>query len=1204
MSNSLIIANSVELLSGGVPSTLPLGAGATYYLSPGWSMGAPQPTVDITGQLMIDGERPFGRRASNRTISLPVTILAPSKTTLAAALEALLMLIDADQWTLTWVRDGGSMPIIFDCFRAQASVVTYSIPYQNALACQVALTFDALPYGRSVTQQQVAFPAPLPGTPPAPPAPLVLDQFTTISSGALWSQSQTCVVGPNTGYWDPVAGGQPDGRNSPLVYSNTFSSPVSLAGLSGLSFWLGLGSRYWWNLECQGTTRLSIAVTLTDSNGQTLSFWASKNTHVANSLTNPAWTLISAAIPQGNATFSYGSVVTLQITITNRARTPELRYVVAWLDTITATPPARIASAPALRGSAYVLAGVQGTSHAPISVQAQGTAVPGTVSTLTAAGVSSYTVPASTVYLKVECIGGGGAGAGLTGAGIGGGGGGGEYAQEPAFAASAGMVIPCNVGAGGSQGASPVDGQGTFFGPAPSGTQLVTANGGKSAAQNSATGAAGGTGSSNTVHYPGGTGRTASSSLGGGGGSSASAAGAGNTPVGTTTATLSGSGNWSVPAGVTQITVICIGGGGGGGRGGSGNGGGGGGGESATQTFTVTPSSSIPYSVGGGGAAASSNDTPGSAGSATTFGPVPGPGTTLTAHGGGAGPSATHSVAGGAAGTGSAAPVHYNGGQGGGTSPYSGSGGSSAGYTAMGNAGSSSSTAGGAAPVGGGAGGKSPGSGSGSGHAGYAPGGGGAGTYVGGVTAGAGANGTIVITYPGPTNAGATAPSGGGAGGVGGASANTAGSAGTAPGGAGGGGNSGGSAENGGAGAAGQIVITPYQLPTFKTLILHRPRPQANAALMPFIAVGNGNDTPNNGTEYPVPPLNAPAPLNSNSTFTTTVAPWTAYGNATLSWSASGWAPDPSALFTGNGSTANPGIRSELVPVAPGGYYTAVASLYSPQGWSNCQVGINWYDSSSSFISASTSPSVNVAAGVTAGTVASCSAAQAPATAAYGQIFVQMTGTPGGTVQLFAGAAPLSASPSPGRFGSTYSIVLVAKSWNTPANSRSITVTIKQYEYIGGPSNTSAQATVTVVPNTQVTNGVVVVGEVVLPYKDIPPENLAAYFTVLVNDTNTSDRFLDVLLLDTAGQTVIINEPTTGYPTYYVDEPDANALLGRHMGSATDRSAAVSVLDACIPAGALTVEPGDSTLLAYSPDAGAPAIGVSYFPRWFIDRAY
>src|SRR5580698_1391263 len=115
MADSLIIAESLELIGqpGGVASTNPLCPGAIFRLlapadalaSSGYSLGAPQPTTDIVGSLLLDGERPFGYRASNRTIVLPIRIIAPTFQVLIAAREVLLQGVDKQTWTLRWTRD-------------------------------------------------------------------------------------------------------------------------------------------------------------------------------------------------------------------------------------------------------------------------------------------------------------------------------------------------------------------------------------------------------------------------------------------------------------------------------------------------------------------------------------------------------------------------------------------------------------------------------------------------------------------------------------------------------------------------------------------------------------------------------------------------------------------------------------------------------------------------------------------------------------------------------------------------------------------------------------------------------------------------------------------------------------------------------------------------------------------------------------------
>ena len=102
MADSLVVAGQIELLGaeGGVPSQIPECAGVYFTLGTDYDLSAPQPVVDLLAASLLDGERPTGRRSSNRTISLPVKIAAPDRDSLAAAREILLALVDQDEWTL------------------------------------------------------------------------------------------------------------------------------------------------------------------------------------------------------------------------------------------------------------------------------------------------------------------------------------------------------------------------------------------------------------------------------------------------------------------------------------------------------------------------------------------------------------------------------------------------------------------------------------------------------------------------------------------------------------------------------------------------------------------------------------------------------------------------------------------------------------------------------------------------------------------------------------------------------------------------------------------------------------------------------------------------------------------------------------------------------------------------------------------------
>src|SRR6266496_6498285 len=155
--DSIVLGGRFELLGAGEPGAAsldPAFTGAIFKVQEGYNLGAPQPITDFLGSLTLDGELPSGRRASNRTITMDVHIHAPDFTTAAAATEALLSAINEPFWTLTWTRKQGTdpvqLPLVFDCYRAHASVVQgggldgWNINSVNA----VTLSFDASPYGR------------------------------------------------------------------------------------------------------------------------------------------------------------------------------------------------------------------------------------------------------------------------------------------------------------------------------------------------------------------------------------------------------------------------------------------------------------------------------------------------------------------------------------------------------------------------------------------------------------------------------------------------------------------------------------------------------------------------------------------------------------------------------------------------------------------------------------------------------------------------------------------------------------------------------------------------------------------------------------------------------------------------------------------------------------------------------------------------
>jgi hypothetical protein len=193
-------------------------------------------------------------------------------------------------------------------------------------------------------------------------------------------------------------------------------------------------------------------------------------------------------------------------------------------------------------------------------------------------------------------------------------------------------------------------------------------------------------------------------------------------------------------------------------------------------------------------------------------------------------------------------------------------------------------------------------------------------------------------------------------------------------------------------------------------------------------------------------------------------------------------------------------------------------------------------------------------------------------------------------------------------FNSTYTIILANYYWDSPnaTTSRQITVAINQYEYPGGPKYT-VQVTRAIIPASDVVNGLISLGEVTLPINDYAGYNDQSYFTVGITDTDTSDRFMDVLFLDTTGQTVIINidpgqQGYGQYVNYFIDEATTDRDLGFVGASFQDRQHQTSVMPyTSINGGALYVTPGDNLLMTYSPD-GAPNLAVRYAPRWYLNR--
>lgn len=92
--------------------------------------------------------------------------------------------------------------------------------------------------------------------------------------------------------------------------------------------------------------------------------------------------------------------------------------------------------------------------------------------------------------------------------------------------------------------------------------------------------------------------------------------------------------------------------------------------------------------------------------------------------------------------------------------------------------------------------------------------------------------------------------------------------------------------------------------------------------------------------------------FNTNPAFSPTVLPWTVTGGTLTLAQLSGYAGTP-AVLTPSGSASQAFISSELEPCASGAGIQVAALVYSPTGYSNAFVSLNWYDSGKNLLSTS-----------------------------------------------------------------------------------------------------------------------------------------------------------------------------------------------------------------------------------------------------------
>lgn len=365
MTDSLIIGDSVELMKDDAISTIPACAGALFQLQPGYDLSAPQATSAQVASLVLDGERPIGRRSSNRVISLPIKITAPGlagaagRAVLAAAREVLARMADQDTFHLVWTRDQG-LPLVLDCFRATATTPTYDPLMDQQLVSLVVIDATASPFGRSDVPTEVDFPDTLPGRTP-PPAAVSVDDFSVVTGNPGWTASP---LGPGgqSAYW--TAGGAARGSST---YTRTGLSK-DLTGLAGLAVWAGFGTAAYFPVF--GLRRggpVQFAFTITDNAGHSATRHVTRNIYLSNSAVGPVWSRVRLPLPF-TAAIDYAHITAYSITVSNE-QPGSLAYTDAYLSGFAAVPtPVANAVAPTA-GKVYDLAGIKGSARSAMSLQ-------------------------------------------------------------------------------------------------------------------------------------------------------------------------------------------------------------------------------------------------------------------------------------------------------------------------------------------------------------------------------------------------------------------------------------------------------------------------------------------------------------------------------------------------------------------------------------------------------------------------------------------------------------------------------------------------------------------------------------------------------------------------------------------------------------------------------------------------------------------
>lgn len=178
--------------------------------------------------------------------------------------------------------------------------------------------------------------------------------------------------------------------------------------------------------------------------------------------------------------------------------------------------------------------------------------------------------------------------------------------------------------------------------------------------------------------------------------------------------------------------------------------------------------------------------------------------------------------------------------------------------------------------------------------------------------------------------------------------------------------------------------------------------------------------------------------LNANYTFTSTLSPWGVNNGTYARSSAQTHGNLPfSALLTPTGGNVQSYIESERMTVYQQQSYTGSAWVYSPTGYNNVSVILNWYTSGGTFISSTFGTVFNVAANTWTFITAT---GTPPATATLGTFGIYEKGIPPNTALLYISAATYQNTSGP--MVSSVAQYTYAATWPSPGSNTATGITV------------------------------------------------------------------------------------------------------------------------------------------------------------------